>query len=181
MCSVSLKEAWSNLYTNPEKKNVRISFHHMDTTAREFLTKGVVGVKKKIKRKKIYRNAEKYSRERKENTQTKSKQTQRHLSEPCSFYGFINMNKHCPVCMNKKNNVSGFFLLKVFGPRTHVPLWCRGLTVDMSDHNGRHRGNMLEPTKGRGGGLTWPSCVTRGLREMTCNSFIIHQIPSPAK
>ena len=77
-------------------KKFQISFHHMDTTAREFLTKGVMGVKN-AKRKKIYRNAEE-KLERAKRKHTNQKQTtQRHLSEPCSFYGFINMNKHCPV------------------------------------------------------------------------------------
>lgn len=88
--------------------------------------------------------------------------TQRHLCEPHSFYCFINMNKHCPVCMNK-NIVSGY-VFKGFGPQSSLVM----SQLDIGHGQPQWMTYREYVTANKGQGLTWPSCVIQA-RELTCN------------
>lgn len=117
MCFASLKEAQSNLYTKPWK--FRISFRHMDITAREFLTKRLG-----------------------EKNRTPKQTTWRHLSELHFFHGYCKMNKHRPVCMNAKIFLQGNWKPSVPGRSSLVMSW-------LDSGHGRRAADDMKDTEGR--------------------------------
>lgn len=62
------------------------------------------------------------------------------------FMGFLNMNKHCPVFMNK-NDCFRVSVQRLRSSDTPL-LWCSSSTVDMSERSSLYGENALQPMKG---------------------------------
>lgn len=128
-------EAWRKHHPLYIQAPENLQYHRAawTITARELFTGGV-------QTKKIYRAEG-------EKTHKPEQTTQRLLSELCSFYGFINKNKYCPVCVNTKNIVSGYLSKPAL--RGHCSLVVMRLWPWTSWSSATVRGNSEQPAEGQ--------------------------------